>query len=116
MSTSLPVKNTMQSSDAPIHDIAELERLTALALEAAKAKQYELFAELYERQEVGLQALLQQMKTEANTLAPSARDGWGRVVKLREETQAVLASWLDELKSELAVVNQNSKLLKTYFR
>lgn len=106
----------MQSPDVPIQDIAELERLASLALGAAKAKQYELFVELYERQEAGLRALLQQMKTEDNSLPPATRENWLRVVRLREETQTQLVAWLDDVKSELAVISQNSRLFKTYFR
>ncbi|OQS42230.1 hypothetical protein [Chromobacterium haemolyticum] len=95
--------------------VAELEALTPQVSAAVSAKDYERFSALQVQQEKLMSRLLASLTQEAlSGLEDTQRDRLRELVRRREEIQADLVQWSETLRSELVLINQNSRVLKHY--
>lgn len=95
--------------------VEELEALTPQVSAAVSAKDYERFSALQAQQEKLMSRLLTSLTQEAlSGLEGTQRDRLRELVRRREAIQADLAQWSEALRSELVLINQNSRVLKHY--
>ncbi|KMN81918.1 hypothetical protein JW897_03680 [Chromobacterium alkanivorans] len=95
--------------------LAELEALTPQVSAAVSAKDYERFSALQAQQEKLMSRLLASLTQEAlSGLEETQRDRLRELVRRREAIQADLTQWSEALRSELVLINQNSRVLKHY--
>ncbi|WP_114153353.1 hypothetical protein [Chromobacterium haemolyticum] len=95
--------------------LAELETLTSRVAAAVTAKDYEGFSALQAQQEKLMSRLLAALSKEAlEVLDEQQRDSLCELVRRREAVQAELAQWSEEIRAELVLINQNSRVLKHY--
>ena len=95
--------------------LAELDVLTSRVAAAVTAKDYEGFSALQAQQEKLMSRLLAALSKEAlAALDEPQRASLRDLVCRREAVQAELAQWSEEIRAELVLINQNSRVLKHY--
>ncbi|AXE29224.1 hypothetical protein DK842_04415 [Chromobacterium phragmitis] len=95
--------------------IEELESLTRELLEAATRRDRPRFSALYERSEAGVSQLLKELGDNGrDSLSETQRETLRRVLIVREEAQQQVSGWAKQIKAELRVLSQSSKLNRQY--